>query len=127
MTSNALTILVVDDDEGLLMLACRHLQRRGFSVSGALSIEQARALLDSSYFDLLVIDYQLDSNMSGLDFYAELRAQGCDIPAIMCTGFSDEAHANEARQRGITQILSKTEDYLDRLPQQILQVLQPSG
>lgn len=107
------------------MLACRHLQRRGFSVSGALSIEQARALLDSSYFDLLVIDYQLDSNMSGLDFYAELRAQGRDIPAIMCTGFSDEAHANEARQRGITQILSKTEDYLERLPQQILQVLQP--
>lgn len=124
MTSNALTILVVDDDEGLLMLACRRLQRCGFSVSGARSIEQARALLDSSYFDLLLIDYQLDGNMSGLDFYAELRAQGRDIPAIMCSGFSDQAHADEARLHGITHLLPKTEDYLDDLPQRVLQVLQ---
>ena len=125
MTSNALTILVVDDDEGLLMLACRRLQRCGFLVSGALTIEQARALLDSSYFDLLVVDYQLDGNVSGLDFYDELLAQGRDIPAIMCSGFSDEAHVNEARLHGITHIVPKTEDYLNDLPQRILQVLQP--
>ena len=123
MMTSALAVLVVEDDEGLLMLACRRLERRGFRVSGARNTEQARSLLADAFFDLLVIDYQLDENMSGLDFYNELRTQGQTIPAIMCSGFSDDEHAHEALCSGIAEVLPKTEDYLDQLPDLVLRVL----
>ena len=123
MMTSAFVVLVVEDDEGLLMLTCRSLERRGFRVSGARNTEQARALLADAFFDLLVIDYQLDENMSGLEFYNELRAQGRAIPAIMCSGYSDEEHINEALLGGIAEVLPNTEDYLDQLPDLVLRVL----
>src|SRR5450830_834789 len=75
-------------------------------------------------FDLLVIDYQLDDNMSGLDFYNELREQGTHIPAVMCSGFSDDAHVSEALRCGIAHVLPKTQDYLDELSDLVTQILQ---
>lgn len=123
MTASEPAILLVDDDEGVLVLARRRLERRGFKVGSAGSIEQARDLLRVVTFDLLVIDYQLDDNKSGLDFYNELRAEGVVIPAVMCSGFSDDAHLGEALRCGIALVLPKTQDYLDELPDVALRLL----
>ncbi len=123
MTVMEPAILLIDDDEGLLTLARRRLERRGFKVGSAGSIAQARGLLDIVTFDVLVIDYQLDENMSGLDFYKELRAQGTVIPAVMCSGFSDDGHLVEAMRCGIAHVLPKTQDYLDQLPDLVLSLL----
>ncbi|WP_034296902.1 response regulator [Herbaspirillum sp. RV1423] len=117
-------ILIVDDDEGLRMLARRRLEKRGYKVSSAGSIAQARSLLHDGAFDLLVIDYQLDENMSGLDFYKELCEQDMTIPAVMCSGFSDEDHLREAQRCGIARVLPKSQDYLDELPDVVQQVLE---
>jgi DNA-binding NtrC family response regulator len=116
-------ILLIDDDEGLLILARRRLARHGLTVSSAGSIVQARSLLQSMVFDVLVIDYQLDENMSGIDFYNELRAHGMIIPAVMCSGFSDDAHLDEALRSGFAHVLPKSPDYLDELPQLVLSLL----
>lgn len=124
MTASAPSILLVDDDDGLLLLAHRRLERHGFKVSNADSIAQARDLLQRVVFDVLVIDYQLDENMSGLDFYNELRAQGLLIPAVMCSGFSDDAHLCEAQRSGIAHVLPKTQNYLDELPDLVWNLLQ---
>jgi len=123
MTPPAWSVLVIDDDHGLLALACRGLQRRGFTVSGASNLAQARSLLAGVDFDVLVIDYQLDENLSGLDFYHELREQGLTIPAIMCSGFSDDEHMAQALRSGISHVLPKSEDYLDLLPDLLLRIL----
>jgi len=98
------------------MLARRRLERRGFKVDSAVSLAEARDQLRSASYDILVIDYQLDDNMTGLDFYNELHAQGMRIPAVMCSGFSDEGHMAEALRSGIAHVLPKTQDYLDELP-----------
>ncbi|WP_050478497.1 response regulator [Herbaspirillum rhizosphaerae] len=124
MTVSDPAILIIEDDEGLRMLARRRLEKRGYTVGSAGSIAQARSLLRDGGFDLLVIDYQLDDNMSGLDFYNELRDQGVDIPAVMCSGFSDDAHVSEALRCGIAHVLPKTQDYLDELADLVKQVLQ---
>lgn len=123
MTLSEPAILIIDDDEGLRMLARRRLEKRGFKVGSAGSIAQARSLLRDGAFDLLVIDYQLDENMSGLDFYNELCEEGVKIPAVMCSGFSDEAHLGEAQRSGIAYVLPKSQDYLDELPDVVQQVL----
>lgn len=124
MTASDPAILIIDDDEGLRLLARRRLEKRGYKVDSAGSIAQARSLLHDGDFDLLVIDYQLDENMSGLDFYIELREQGMDIPAVMCSGFSDEVHASEAIKCGIAHVLPKSQDYLDELPDLVQRILQ---
>jgi DNA-binding NtrC family response regulator len=123
MSASEPAILIIEDDEGLRMLARRRLEKRGFKVGSAGSIAQARSLLRDGAFDLLVIDYQLDENMSGLDFYNELCEEGVRIPAVMCSGFSDDAHLSEALRCGIAHVLPKSQDYLDELPDVVQQVL----
>jgi len=128
MNTSEPAILIIEDDEGLRMLARRRLEKRGFKVGSAGSIAQARSLLRDGAFDLLVIDYQLDENMSGLDFYNELCEEGVRIPAVMCSGFSDDAHLSEALRCGIAYVLPKSQDYLDELPDVVQQVLnRPQG
>jgi len=124
MTASDPVILIIEDDEGLRMLARRRLEKRGYKVDSAGSIVQARSMVRAGGFDLLVIDYQLDDNMSGLDFYNELREEGVHIPAVMCSGFSDESHVNEALRCGIAHVLPKKQDYLDELPDLVRLVLE---
>lgn len=123
MNTSEPAILIIDDDEGLRMLARRRLEKHGYKVASAGSIAQARSLLRDGAFDLLVIDYKLDENMSGLDFYRELCEQGVSIPAVMCSGYFDEAHLDEAHRSGITRVLPKSQDYLDELPGIVRQAL----
>ena len=125
-TSGHSRILMIDDDEGLRELGRRRLQRNDFEVSAAGTLNEARTLMEGTAFDLLVIDYRLAEEMTGLDFYRELRARGLAIPAILCSGFSDQAREDEARACGVSYILPKSPDYLDELPAAVRRVLDPS-
>jgi DNA-binding NtrC family response regulator len=116
-------ILIIDDDEGLRELAQRRLKKRDYHVSAVGTLAEARAIMLDAAFDLLIIDYNLSDNMTGLDFYGELRARGSMVPAIMCSGFSDDGHIAEARAHGVTHILSKSPNYLDELPDAVVRAL----
>ena len=59
------TVLLVDDDIGLLKLFTLTLQHAGYDVTPAASLEEARAALDAARFDLLIID-MLVSTENGL-------------------------------------------------------------
>jgi DNA-binding NtrC family response regulator len=120
-------VLIVDDDQGLRELSQRCLKKCACRVSTAGTLAEARALLSHTCFDLIIIDYHLAENMTGLDFYDELRARGSNMPAIMCTGFSDEEHLAEARRHGLTTIIFKSDTYLDDLPAAVLEALDSSG
>ncbi|HEY4316820.1 MAG TPA: response regulator [Herbaspirillum sp.] len=120
-------ILVIDDDAGLRELVQRSLKKRRYQVSGAGTLTEARGILSKTCFDLLVIDYQLAENMTGLDFHDELRAQGSTVPVLMCSGFSDDDHVAEARRHGVAHILPKSPSYLEELPDAILRVFDSDG
>ncbi|RXZ38251.1 response regulator [Oxalobacteraceae bacterium CAVE-383] len=120
-------ILIIDDDVGLRELAQRSLKKKHYAVSAAGTLAEARGILSTACFDLLVIDHQLAETMTGLDFHDELRAQGSTVPILMCSGFSDDDHIAEARQRGVAHILPKSPAYLEELPQAILLVLESAG
>ena len=87
----AVHVLLIDDDEGLLKLAGRALQRCGHYVTAAATIAQARAAIAEAEPDVMVVDYQLDGYETGLEFLRSLRAQGIHVPAVLATGFADEA------------------------------------
>ena len=68
-------ILYLDDDESLVLLVKRLLERRGYRVSGYTDQREALAALraDPAAFDLVVTDYNMPG-MSGLDVAREVRA-----------------------------------------------------
>jgi PAS domain S-box-containing protein len=116
-------VLVVDDDEGILRLARKSLQRAGCRVTLCSDLESARERIAGDEPDLLVLDYQLDGPQTGLDFFRRLRAEGVRIPAILVTGFTDESRVIEALRSGVSDVVPKSGDYLDYLPEAVERVL----
>ncbi|KXU87636.1 hybrid sensor histidine kinase/response regulator [Paraburkholderia monticola] len=122
-TPHAAYVLVVDDDEGILRLARKSLERAGCRVAICSRIETARERLVSGGPDLLVLDYQLSGPETGLDFFRRLRAEGVRVPAILVTGFTDESRVIEALRAGVSDVVPKSGDYLDYLPEAVERVL----
>jgi PAS domain S-box-containing protein len=116
-------VLVVDDDEGILRLARKSLERAGCRVATCSSVASARENLAVSAPDLLVLDFQLNGVETGLDFFRRLRAEGVRIPAILVTGFTDESRVIEALRAGVSDVVPKSGDYLDYLPEAVERVL----
>lgn len=73
--------------------------------------------------DVLVLDYQLDGAETGLDFFRRLRAEDVRVPAILVTGFTDESRVIAALRAGVSDVVPKSGDYLDYLPEAVARVL----
>jgi PAS domain S-box-containing protein len=116
-------VLVVDDDAGILRLARKSLERAGCRVFACATVEAARESIASDAPDLLVVDYQLGGAETGLDFFRRLRADGVRLPAILVTGFADESRVIEALRAGVSDVVPKSEGYLDYLPEAVERVL----
>ncbi|HEV3428418.1 MAG TPA: response regulator [Paraburkholderia sp.] len=116
-------VLVVDDDEGILRLARKSLVRAGARVDTCSSVAEASAVLAARTPDVLVLDYQLDGAETGLDFFRRLRADDVRVPAILVTGFTDESRVIAALRAGVSDVVPKSGDYLDYLPEAVARVL----
>jgi PAS domain S-box-containing protein len=116
-------VLVVDDDDGILRLARKSLARAGARVDTCACVGEARALLALRTPDVLVLDYQLDGAETGLDFFMRLRGEDVRVPAILVTGFTDESRVIAALRAGVSDVVPKSGDYLDYLPEAVARVL----
>ncbi len=101
-------ILYVDDDEALVFLVQRLLERRGFRVS---AFTDQRCALDALKVDpyrvsLLVTDYSMPG-MSGLDVAREARDIRGDLPIAVASGFVDEKLQAMAEEAGIRELIFK--------------------
>jgi len=96
-------LLVVDDDERLLALLQRFLNRSGHMVSVAADAEAAKQKLAGLDFDLVVLDVMLPGQ-SGIELTAELRKTR-DLPILLLTA------KGEGRDR-IAGLEAGADDYL---------------
>ncbi len=101
-------ILYVDDDESLVFLVTRLLERRGFAVSAHSNQEEALAELrrDPAAIDLLVTDYNMPG-LSGLDVARAAMAMRADLPVVVASGFIDERLQLEATAAGVRELVFK--------------------
>jgi two-component system phosphate regulon response regulator OmpR len=76
-------LLVVDDDERLRGLLHRYLTSNGYRVTAAADAADARALMKSMAFDLLVLDVMMPGE-SGMDLTRSLRTHS-QVPILMLT------------------------------------------
>ncbi len=117
------TILVIEDDAGIADLEQTQLERAGFTVVTAATSEEALDLLRRQHVDLLLLDYRLSGDLDGLDFYLECKAMGFEVPVILVTGFSNEGVAIRALRAGVRDLITKSVEYLDYLPEAVERVL----
>ena len=116
-------ILLTDDEESILIMIKKMLERLGYKVTSYTNSIEA---LDSfrvapEKFDMVITDMQMP-NMTGDKFAAELIKIRPDIPILLCTGFSETMSEEKAISLGINGFLLKPMIMKD-LSQKIREVL----
>ncbi|MDE2462467.1 MAG: response regulator [Alphaproteobacteria bacterium] len=82
-TAETAHLLVVDDDERLRGLLQRYLSSNGFRVSVAANAAEARALMKSIAFDLLIIDVMMPGE-TGFELTKSVRTHS-QVPILILT------------------------------------------
>jgi len=80
------TLLVVDDNPDLRLLATRQLTQAGFEVLTASGGFEAMAILRDRTFDCLVTDIAMP-DMGGIDLAESVNAVDPDMPVVFVSGF----------------------------------------
>lgn len=111
----AAQLLVVDDDEGLLILLAETLRAEGYEVATAGSAKDARAHLVRHTPDLMILDLKLQDG-SGPDLVASLQRDRAGVPFVVVTGQGDEKVAVEVMKQGALDYVIKDTRLLDVLP-----------
>ncbi|MCP4723193.1 MAG: response regulator, partial [Desulfobacteraceae bacterium] len=116
-------ILLIDDEEPILTMGKRMLERLGYQVtSSTSSLEALETFRDSpEKFDLVITDMSMP-NMSGDKLSAELAKIRSDISILLCTGFSETMSEKKAISLGIKGFLFKPIG-MKKLAQKIREVL----
>jgi len=101
-------ILYIDDDEAIVFLMTRLLERQGYRVSGFTEAQTALAAVRSNpgQFDLAVTDYNMPV-MSGLDVARALKAIRADLPVALASGYITDELRQEAPAAGVSELIYK--------------------
>ena len=104
----ALQILYLDDDNTVLLLVKRLLERQGHKVTCFAEPRDALAALRNApdLFQLVVTDYNMPG-MQGLEVAREIRRIRADLPIAVTSGFIDEALRAGAEHNGVSELVAK--------------------
>jgi signal transduction histidine kinase len=108
-------ILVVDDDEGLLILMAETLRAEGYAVATAASAKAARESLERHTPALMILDLKLQDG-SGPELVATLQRDRTPVPFVVVTGQGDQKVAVEVMKQGALDYVMKDTGLLDLLP-----------
>ena len=101
-------VLYIDDEDSLIFLATRLLEKMHYRVTS--HVDGARALADfrarPQEFDAVVTDFSMPG-MSGLDVAREILAIRPDVPIILTSGYIRAEERERALQSGIREFILK--------------------
>ncbi|MEZ5646707.1 MAG: sigma-54 dependent transcriptional regulator [Burkholderiaceae bacterium] len=100
------SILVVDDEQGMLNFLVKTLAPRCHFVMSAGSAEEGAEWLAGHHADLIILDISLPG-MSGVTWLKDLREQGFSGEVILITAFADIETAIEALRAGASDFILK--------------------
>ena len=83
------TILVVDDDHAVRLVATEMLSTLGYQVKCAATGHEALQRLDENAFDVVLLDVGMPI-MSGVDVYKTLRGDKPEQKVVFITGYAEE-------------------------------------
>ncbi len=104
--SNSARILVVDDEPDLRTLYELTLLRAGYDVQVASNLAQARELLNTQTYHVLITDMRLPDGL-GIELIHELRAQRRTERSVVITAYGSAENAVESLKAGAFDYLTK--------------------
>jgi len=102
----AYSVLVVDDEPGMVSFLLRALSTRCGVVQAAHSVEEAIPLLRRKHYDLIVLDIAMPGR-SGIEWLHELRDEGYVGDVVLITAYADLDTAIDALRAGAADFLLK--------------------
>ena len=116
------TILIIEDDEGLIELLREKAEGCGYQTVCVQSAGKAIDWLKEHTPLMMILDYGLP-DMNGKEFLAELRTKDKPLPPfIISTGQGDERVAVEMMKLGARDYIIKNRNFLDMIPIVVSQV-----
>jgi PAS domain S-box-containing protein len=104
-------VLYIDDDDALVFLFKRMLERRGYRITAHTSqlaaLDELRA--NPCAFDLVVSDYNMP-NMSGLEVAREVHKINATLPVAVASGYIDDNLRAIAHSFGVAELIDKAID-----------------
>jgi CheY-like chemotaxis protein len=106
--AKGMSILYVDDDEAIVFMMTRFLERQGYRVSGYTDPREALAAVRSQpdAFDLVVTDYNMP-RLSGLDVARALREIRTGLPVALASGYITEELRALVSAAGVRELIYK--------------------
>jgi len=105
-TTEAATILVVDDDPDCREIAARLLERAGYRTRRAASGEECMRIALAEPIDVVLLDVMMPG-MDGFAVCEALRQAGQRIPIILLTARDDMDTRLEGMHLGVSEFLTK--------------------
>lgn len=103
---SAYSVLVVDDEPGMVNFIQRAMQSRCGEVVTAGSAEEAERQVATQRFDLIVLDIALPG-ITGVNWLKQLRERGINSEVILMTAYADVETAIDALRAGASDFLLK--------------------
>jgi molybdenum cofactor guanylyltransferase len=100
------SVLIVDDEPGMLSFLERSLASRCAIVATAPNVNDAEQMLTRQHFDLIVLDISLPGR-SGVQWLHQLREQGFLGDVVLMTAYADLDTAIDALRAGAADFLLK--------------------
>ena len=103
------SLLIVDDDDPLRTRLARAMEKKGFQVKDAKTVENAIKLVKSSTPKFALVDLRLEDG-SGLDVVQEIYKINKDSRIVMLTGYGNLPTAVAAVKAGAIDYMAKPVD-----------------
>lgn len=115
-------VLIVEDDTAQAKLVQRLVESAGPEVMGVVKTGQ-EALGQAPHADVILLDYQLEGTMTGLDVLREVRQRRIPVAVIVNTAHGSERVAAEALRLGADDYVIKDDAFVEMLPRVLSRVL----
>ena len=106
-----LSILVIDDEQLILDTIRRYIEEHGGQCTTALSFLTALKLVENFQFDLVICDYFLNGDGTGVDFIDKIKSIDPDLSSILITGKIIDDALSKIIYKNIYALLYKPFDF----------------
>lgn len=103
------SVLVIDDEEGVLQSICRRLERHGLEVTPASTSADGIRLIANANppFDVIVTDMSIEDPESGLKVLSAAFERDLFAEVLVMTAYGNVANAVECMRRGAFDYIEK--------------------
>jgi two-component system, cell cycle sensor histidine kinase and response regulator CckA len=119
---DALELFLVEDEDDVAFAMRDCLERAGHQVTVCHSGADALIVLSHRQFHLVILDYVLDAEMTGLDLLRAMHRDGIATPVLMVTALGNEKLVADVLRAGAVDYVAKwSKDFLIDLPKRVVE------